>query len=354
MKENKLISTLVVASLIFLMGIMTLNAFIPKHSTFSSLSFVSEKLIAQGYTHKETQGIQDQLPVDVQIRLSTQPYQKYAVERALYPFFEILNDKGYTKREINVLSLLDTSVLFQVIEHETIEDPISWFETDYFLPNRLIRYLNYQDQKPSYSYRQVVELVNTDRDHQAYIDISPANFDATILLVNKYHYVPKDYVPVNLIKAQGCGRPTLQVEAAQAYDLMCQAITEDHLPLSTSTSYRSYSFQSALYNSYLKFYGREASDEFSARPGFSEHQTGLAVDVNAGEGGRGFFVNSDSYQWMLDNAYRFGFILRYPKGKEEITGYQFESWHYTYVGFDIAHWIKLKGITLDEASLFIE
>ncbi|KAF0226856.1 MAG: D-alanyl-D-alanine carboxypeptidase [Erysipelotrichaceae bacterium] len=354
MKVNKPLQSLIIASLIFLLGITTLRLIVPKHQAFNTLSFVNEKLITQGYSLKETQRILDQLPVEAQIRLSTQPYQKYVVERELYPFFESLFDLGYTKKEINVLGLLDRSILIQVIEGKVIEDPVAWFNTDFFLPSKMIRYLDFQRIKPSYSYRKIVELVNTNRDREVYTETILADFEASILLVNKYHYVPKEYVPDNLVEAKGCGRPTLQADAANAYDLMCQAITDAKLPLSTSTSYRSYAFQSILYNQYLKIYGKAETDQFSARPGYSEHQTGLAVDVNAGVGGMGLFINSDSYDWMIANAHRFGFILRYPQGKEDVTGYQFESWHYTYVGVDIANWIKTKGITLDEATHFIQ
>ena len=90
------------------------------------------------------------------------------------------------------------------------------------------------------------------------------------------------------------------------------------------------------------------ADKYTARPGYSEHQTGLAIDVKDGSGQYAFFKNSDEYKWMKDNAHKYGFILRYPEGKEHITGFSFEAWHYRYVGVDVATFIYENDLTFDE------
>jgi len=101
--------------------------------------------------------------------------------------------------------------------------------------------------------------------------------------------------------------------------------------------------------------GVEEADTYSARPGFSEHQTGLTVDVDNAKLSYTDFDKTNEFKWMMENAHRFGFILRYPKDKEDITGYSYESWHYRYVGVDIATYIYEHNITLDEYYVrFIE
>ena len=114
------------------------------------------------------------------------------------------------------------------------------------------------------------------------------------------------------------------------------------------SSYRSYNYQEKLYNNYKNKEGKEEADKYSARPGFSEHQTGLCVDIDDKNLNYEDFYKSSSYEWMINNSYKYGFILRYPKDKENITGYIYESWHYRYVGIDIAKYIHDNNITFDE------
>ena len=123
---------------------------------------------------------------------------------------------------------------------------------------------------------------------------------------------------------------------------------KDGLTLYINSPYRSYSVQSSLYNNYGARDGFSLADTYSARPGFSEHQTGLAFDVTSKSTNFDTFAYSNEYEWLQKNAYKYGFILRYPKGKEYITGYQYESWHYRYVGVEIAKKIKELDLTFEE------
>ena len=123
--------------------------------------------------------------------------------------------------------------------------------------------------------------------------------------------------------------------------------SDNGLNIWIQSGYRSYGFQKELYDNYVKEDGKEAADTYSARPGHSEHQTGLAFDLN---------TITDDFQytnegiWVNENCYKYGFILRYPKGKEEITGYKYESWHLRYVGVELATKLYNNGdwITLEE------
>lgn len=111
------------------------------------------------------------------------------------------------------------------------------------------------------------------------------------------------------------------------------------------SGFRSYTVQKNLYNSYVRRDGAENADRYSARPGHSEHQTGLAFDINYADDR---FKGTPEASWLAENAYKYGFILRYPEGKEPITGYMFEPWHYRYVGVENAAKIYASGLTLEE------
>jgi LAS superfamily LD-carboxypeptidase LdcB len=115
-----------------------------------------------------------------------------------------------------------------------------------------------------------------------------------------------------------------------------------------SSSYREYADQKELYDRRKKDKGEKEADKFAARPGHSEHQLGLAIDLDLYGKTYEKFEDTEEYAWLLENCYKYGFILRYPKDKEDITGYSFESWHYRYVGKEVAKYIHENNITFDE------
>ena len=123
---------------------------------------------------------------------------------------------------------------------------------------------------------------------------------------------------------------------------------KENLNIRIISAYRSYDYQESLYERYLKTDKQEIVDTYSARPGFSEHHTGLAIDVDNEKLGFDKFYLTKEFNWMQNNAYKYGFILRYPKDKEYLTGYSYESWHYRYVGLEIAKYIQENNITFDE------
>jgi len=354
MKKNKQQIILFSALLIFLLLILFgLNNTIV-HKSPLSIKIVDDQLTKQGYSSSEIEDIKTSLEVDQILELSTQSHTNYALERYINPHFRELLDLGYTGQEAKVLSELPADILVVILKEEHIDQILDFLKTDYFIVSRLSRYLDTSVSFPKDELRKIVEIVNTDRDYQAYTHTVRVDFSKEILLVNKYHVLSSSYVPSNLSQAKGCGKPTMVKEAAHAYDLMCDAITKAGIGLSQWTAYRSYGFQKGIYDNYLKHYSQAYTDTFAARPGFSEHQTGLAVDVSSTNHTFASFEETDSYTWLKQNAYKYGFIIRYPKGKEDITGYKFESWHYRYVGVDIAKHITELGITLDEYWLWIQ
>ena len=174
--------------------------------------------------------------------------------------------------------------------------------------------------------------------------------------VNKHFYLSSDYVPGSLEKMSvvyASKGLTLQSEAYEALKLMCDAAKtamEKETPVMyASSAYRDYAYQEDLYKSYVNRYGEEEADTIAARPGHSEHQTGLTVDMaSTANGGLSKFGESPEYQWMLSNAHKYGWIERYPQGKETITGYSAEPWHWRYVGVDLATKIYNSKLTFDE------
>ena len=128
---------------------------------------------------------------------------------------------------------------------------------------------------------------------------------------------------------------------------MADAAAREGLRIYNASAYRSYTTQKWVYQRYVNQEGTQEADTYSARPGCSEHQTGLALDINTASLSD-HFEETEEYAWLVENSWRYGFILRFPEGKEEITGYQFEPWHYRYVGPAAARVCYENGWTLEE------
>lgn len=228
-----------------------------------------------------------------------------------------------------------------------VNKKINYFKNDY-----IDRYINYKKKNKNLSNNDVVLRVNIglDRDFYTNIQKSP-NIDTNYVLVNKFFYLDENYIPKNLEiidPKYSSGEKKLVNTARISFEFLAKKAEEEGFHIRAASTYRSYEYQTTLYNNYVAQDGVESADTYSARAGFSEHQTGLAVDVDNASSNFNNFENTKEYQWMLDNAYKYGFILRYPKGKENITGYMYEPWHYRYVGVEIASFINQNNITYEE------
>jgi hypothetical protein len=160
-----------------------------------------------------------------------------------------------------------------------------------------------------------------------------------VLLVNKHHGLPSNY---------GTGE---NPQARAAYEQMKSSAAKLGYTLNIASGYRSFEYQKGLYWRYVNLYGQAEADRFSAYPGYSEHQTGLAFDIggrNSSTWVSGGFDNTPEAKWLAKNAHDYGFILRYPPGKEHITGYMYESWHFRYLGVELATKVYNSGLTLEE------
>ena len=171
-----------------------------------------------------------------------------------------------------------------------------------------------------------------------------------ILIVNKSYSLPKNFVPTDTyeyLKDKSYCTMCLNKEVVKNFNIMKADASALGLNIWIQSGYRSYDLQESLYNKYVDRDGKDKADTYSARPGHSEHQTGLAFDLNTITDN---FQYTDEGKWIHENAYKYGFILRYPKGKEKYTGYKYEPWHLRYVGKDLAIILYNNGdwITLEE------
>lgn len=161
-----------------------------------------------------------------------------------------------------------------------------------------------------------------------------------ILIVNKTYSLPLSYNPGGLT-----------AETYSAFEQLSADAGNSGLDIYLSSGFRSYDYQNEIYNNYVDAYGQETADTFSARPGHSEHQTGLAIDVNTIDDS---FADTKEAKWLAEHCHEYGFIIRYPKGKDSITGYKYEPWHIRYVGKEVAQAVHDAGIACGDSTLTLE
>ena len=261
----------------------------------------------------------------------------------------ILIDKGYTKEDINnILKKADNDTLKEFINKDYIENISSYLEYDFSILSNIDRYIEYQ-KKNNMDKELVVVYVNIGLDKDFYQDTTTTNKFSYDMLVNKYHGVSDDFIPDNLVdvpsdygKDQKLNEETLKAFIKMSDD--CKAAT--NYKLLVRSGYRDFDNQQQTYNTYLKTYGKSYTENYVTHPGFSEHHTGLAIDIKAES--KDVFLDSKESKWTYENAYKYGFILRYTKESENITGIKYESWHFRYVGVEIATFIHENKMTYEE------
>ncbi len=259
---------------------------------------------------------------------------------------------GYSKDEIKTILTFKKNQIEKIIVLDYDENIPALFKTKYFMYEKLNRYLKYYKENSSLDSRDVVEIVNVNGDKKYSDDIKSADVSKGILtLVNKYYalnekYSPKELVNVGLQYSYSGNK--LLKEAYDAYILLYNDAKKLDYNILVSTSYRDYNSLEKTYNKEKNDKGTEEADKNYARPGHSEHQLGLSINVDLYKKEYDEFENTDEYKWLLDNSYKYGFILRYPKDKQNITGYSFEPEHFRYVGIEVAKYIQNNKITFDE------
>ena len=256
---------------------------------------------------------------------------------------------GYTSNDINnINNKLTNESINILLRNDYIKDITNIINIEYFNEDKLERYINYY-KKEELDIETILTYVNIGLDNEYYTNvINIENQQSLSVLVNKYNRLQSNYVPSNLKNINSkYGSGSLRQEAAIAFEKMCEAAKKDKIYIYGGSGYRSYNYQQNLYDRYVAQNGKKEADTFSARAGFSEHQTGLAMDILNHKWD--YIDESDKeYTWLINNSYKYGYILRYLKNKEHITGYIYEPWHFRYIGTELATEITKLGITYDE------
>ena len=233
-------------------------------------------------------------------------------------------------------------------EPEPEKEPEEKTKSDYasyycYESDKQSRYESYHARKPHLSVDEVVWQVNAHLDQPFYgYDVPVADVNDPFVIVNKYYKVSKSQEPNSLVTADGY----LMTQAtATAYQNMKRDAASNGLKIAAASTYRSVSYQEGLYNSYLQKDPKDVVDTYSARAGYSEHHTGMAIDFIGSFGSLNDFENTPEYPWVRDNCHRYGFIIRYTTANQWITGYKNEPWHLRYVGTQVATDMKNKGVS---------
>ena len=201
-------------------------------------------------------------------------------------------------------------------------------------------------ESTNYNNNELIMRVNIGVDKPYYTNVKTIeNPNDVLVLVNKYNAFPNGYVPKDLMMVEST---YMRSDAAIHMLDMVKAMRNEGLTVILHSGYRSEKTQENLYNRYVKRDGKEKADTYSARPSHSEHQSGLAMDLSNNWALEEVFENTKEFAWLKEHAHEYGYILRYKKGKEDITGYTYEPWHYRYVGVDIATKIHDENLTFEE------
>ena len=271
-----------------------------------------------------------------------------------------LTEVGYTLEESKlIIEKLNDKNEKYFIENEKNDFIINLLKEKYFMEKNLYEYIDYKIENKKKVTSDIVAIVNVKANKDWYdidtirsTDMSKGN----LILVNKFNHLSEDYEPkditsISLSYSYEGNKATK--ETVDAFIDMASNAKEEGIQLLVNSSYRNYEKQEAVYKEFYYSNGISYADKYAARAGYSEHQTGLTLDIfTSGESNTENFDETDAFKWLSKNAHKYGFILRYPKGKEYLTGYEYESWHYRYLGKETAKKVYESGLTYDEYYAF--
>lgn len=313
----------------------------PLYISNSKYSEILDAFFQINYDTKETKDILDKLKTS---KVIDKVDSNYIVE---------LNDKGYSHKSINFMLLnLTKSDLKKMINKKIDKDFDKYISLDLFKWKNYSRYKKYQTKYPKLTIDEIVTRVELNLDYDQYEEtVEEKDPNSLTALVNKHRYISKDYVPDDLVDMEDgyannmFGVKEIRKETYEQFKKMVDAAKKEDIIFYAESAYRDYDYQKTLYNDYVETNGQEEADKYAAKAGFSEHQLGTTLDIaniwTIEEGDK-------EYNWIEKNGYKYGFIFRYKKKFEDITGYAEEGWHIRYVGVDVATEIHKKGISFDE------
>ena len=275
---------------------------------------------------------------------------KYQEQENLIKNINTLLKKGYSNDDISIIiSHGDDSDVTEFAKRDKVRYLEEFYSIDFAKLKYYDRYLKYMDESREDEETSVL-LVNLDMDKADYEDpVIVTNFSNS-MLVNKHRMLKKNFIPDNLVTIDSNyvadkgmkGNRTAVIELKKMFD----DAEKEGFHLVVNSAYRSYDDQEEIENTYRNLYGETYVQNYVLKPGYSEHQTGLAFDIGSKD--TNVFAQSDEYKWIVDNCYKYGYIYRFKKNYESITGIRSEAWHYRYVGKDIAKYIYENDITLEE------
>ena len=279
----------------------------------------------------------------------------------------IINTVGF--KEENIKKYLEFFGVFEnekmielvndnILTSSSMNKLVEMYNSEFYVDRFEELYLKYFDKYANA--RDLLEIVNTKRYKKLYSDISKTDVSKDyLMLINKYYSLTEDYEPDDMVTIDpyyGIGQT--RKEVYDQYKKLQDDANALGYDFTICSAYRSYDTQYVLYNRYLESEGGnvEATDMYSARPGHSEHQSGLCLDLTTPIYGMDDFGESEASKWVDENCYKYGFIIRYTHDKERITGYEAEPWQIRYVGSaEVAKYIMDTGITFDEYyACFVE
>lgn len=269
-----------------------------------------------------------------------------------------LEKLNYSENDITLIKkyVSNNNIDYLINNKVNNETAINFINETYYIDEYLQDYLNYYNDNKDKTYNEIITIINTHINDEFYTNTIKTDTSlGKFVLLNKYYYADNTYPSEELVKIDGKYHINgtsvkLTKECYDAFLSMYNDAYEAGYGFKLKSAYRSYDTQVSTYNYWVSTENgdKTKADIYSARAGHSEHQTGYAFDIRDYDYKYEDYGKSESFTWVSQNAHKYGFIIRFPKGKEHITGYQYESWHYRYCGIECATYIYENNITFEE------
>ena len=268
--------------------------------------------------------------------------------------YKLLN-KGYNAEETKkLINKLDDTKLNEILNRDVDSNIVLFISEKFFIYEKLDEYLNYKKSNKDYSNSEVVAIINTEAnvdwfDNEKQTDTSKEE----LMLVNRLYGLPSDYVPSDIVTVPikyAYNNIKLKSSILEKIENLVDDAANEGYTFVVSMGYRSYKEQKSIYNSYAKSYGKSEADQFVARPGHSEYETGLSFDLEPYKYVKKVTNTKDSeeYKWLRENAYKYGFIFRFDEEKEYLTKFSEDLWRLRYVGVDASTLMYNENICFEE------
>lgn len=267
-----------------------------------------------------------------------------------------LSSLNYSDKDIEFIKkeLSDDNINYLIEKNIDNKIAMNIINETYYIDEYLEKYINYFNENSTLSPKEIITRVNAHLDTEFYTNTEKT--DDTLgkfVILNKHYYSDGNYKGKDLIDVDSSYNLygydfQLSKECYEAFLKMYNDAKDKGYAFKINSAYRSYEKQVTIYQGWINKDGQALADTYSARAGFSEHQTGYAFDVRDYPFTNDDYSKTKSFTWVSENAYKYGFIIRFPKDKEYITGYQYEPWHYRYVGEEAAKYIYENDITFEE------